>query len=267
MKNAVSITVASGIVGLSALSVGYFAGTARQVFDATPVTATSTTTPLSQQAIENVVRNYLLQNPELMLEVQSALETKQAHAAQEQIKQVLAANQSNLYDPKHDAVFGNPNGDVTVYEFFDYNCGYCKRALPDMEAILKNDPNVRFVLKEFPILGPDSVRAHIVAQAFKALMPEKYAEYHEMLLGTQGRATEETAIADAVKLGADETQLRDKMKDPAITGAFQQTYQLAQQLNISGTPSYIIGDELIPGAIGVDGLAERIAAVRDAAKK
>ncbi|KXO76636.1 DsbA family protein [Brucella anthropi] len=270
MKNAVSITVASGVVGIAALALGYYAGTARQAPAAveSPAAVAPMTPPvaMNQQAIENVVRNYLIQNPELMLEVQSALETKQAHAAQEQIKQVLTANRSALYDPKHDAVFGNPDGDVTVYEFFDYNCGYCKRALPDMEAILKTDKNVRFVMKEFPILGPDSAKAHIVAQAFRALMPEKYAEFHEVLLGAQERATEDSAIADAVKLGADEAQLRDKMKDPAITGAFQQTYQLAQQLNITGTPSYIIGDELVPGAIGVDGLVERIAAARAAAK-
>ncbi|URQ75829.1 MAG: DsbA family protein [Candidatus Ochrobactrum gambitense] len=268
MKNAVSITLASGVVGLAALALGYGAGLSRH--PAAPVaTATAATTaeaPLNQQAIENVVRNYLLQNPELMLEVQSALETKQAHEAQEQVKKVLTANQSALYNEQHDAVFGNPNGDVTVYEFFDYNCGYCKRALPDMQAILKNDPNVRFVMKEFPILGPDSVKAHIVAQAFKALMPEKYAEYHGILLGAQERATEASAIADAVKLGADEAALREKMKDPAITGAFQDTYQLATQLNITGTPSYIIGNELVPGAIGADGLIERIAAARTAAK-
>ncbi|APX69083.1 MULTISPECIES: DsbA family protein [unclassified Brucella] len=265
MKNAASITIASGIIGLVALGIGYCAGTARQV--SKPVQAATSTVAFNPKAVENIVRNYLLQNPELMLEVQTALETKQAHAAQEQVKQVLAANQSVLFDPKHDAVFGNPNGDVTVYEFFDYNCGYCKRALPDMEAILKKDPNVRYVLKEFPILGPDSMRAHVVSQAFKALMPEKYPEFHEMLLGGQGRATEESAIADAVKLGADEARLREKMKDPAITGAFQRTYQLAQQLNITGTPSYVIGEELVPGAIGIDGLRERIAAARDAAKK
>ncbi|MCR5940679.1 DsbA family protein [Ochrobactrum sp. XJ1] len=268
MKNIVSITVASGIVGIAALAAGYYAGTARQAPAAVESPAASAApAAMNQQAIENVVRNYLIQNPELMLEVQSALETKQAHAAQEQIKQVLTANRAALYDPKHDAVFGNPDGDVTVYEFFDYNCGYCKRALPDMEAILKTDKNVRFVMKEFPILGPDSAKAHIVAQAFRALMPEKYAEFHQVLLGAQERATEDSAIADAVKLGADETQLREKMKDPAITGAFQQTYQMAQQLNITGTPSYIIGDELVPGAIGVDGLVERIAAARAAAKK
>ncbi|MBC2885037.1 DsbA family protein [Ochrobactrum sp. CM-21-5] len=268
MKNAVSITLASGLIGVAALGLGYYAGMGHQ---ASRVTASapvenSASNMTSQQAMENVVRNYLLQNPELLLEVQSALETKQAEAAQAQVKQAIAANKDTLYDPAHDAVFGNPDGDVTVVEFFDYNCGYCKRALTDMEAVLKNDQNVRFVMKEFPILGPDSVRAHIVAQAFKALMPEKYKEYHEVLLGAQERATEETAIADAVKLGADEAQLREKMQDPAITGAFQSTYQLASQLNITGTPSYIIGNELVPGAIGVEGLAERIAAARAAGK-
>ncbi len=265
MGKAASITLASGIVGIVALALGYVAGTAHHPAPAAPA-ATAAAQPLNQQAVENVVRNYLIQNPELLVDVQNALETKQAEAQQEQVKQTLAANRGKLYDPAHDAVFGNPKGDVTVYEFFDYNCGYCKRALPDMLAILKNDPNVRFVMKEFPILGPDSVRAHIVAQAFKALMPEKYAEFHQMLLGGQERATQETAIADAVKLGADEAQLRQKMKDPAITGAFQKTYQLATQLNITGTPSYIIGDELVPGAIGLDGLVEKIAAVRANAK-
>jgi len=268
MKNVILGSIAGVVVGVAALAAGYYAGTAHQQpapVAAAPIAA-SASSDMSQQAVENIVRNYLLQNPEIMIEVQTALETKQAQAAQAQIKDVLASSQDELYNSPHDAVFGNPNGDVTVVEFFDYNCGYCKRALPDMEAILKNDPNVRFVMKEFPILGPDSMRAHIVAQAFRALMPDKYAEYHEVLLGAQERATEESAIADAVKLGADEAKLREKMKDPAITGSFQSTYQLASKLNITGTPSYIIGNELVPGAIGAEGLIERIAAARAASK-
>jgi len=269
MKNVILGSIGGAVVGAAALALGYYAGTAHQPAPVAPTVAPvemAAAPQLDQQAVETIVRNYLLKNPEIMVEVQTALETKQAEAAQEEVKQVLASSQDQLFNPSHDAVFGNPNGDVTVYEFFDYNCGYCKRALPDMEAILKNDPSVRFVMKEFPILGPDSMRAHIVAQAFKALMPEKYAEYHEVLLGAQERATEASAIADAVKLGADEAQLREKMKDPAITNAFQETYQLAQKLNITGTPSYIIGNDLVPGAIGAEGLIERIAAARSAKK-
>ncbi|WP_343314298.1 DsbA family protein [Brucella sp. BE17] len=257
MKTSVSIALASGIA-LVAMSAS--------LSSVMMAPAQAAETALDRSQVETIVRDYLLKNPELLLEMQSALETKQNSEAQAQVKQVLATNKSALYDEKHDAVFGNPEGDVTVYEFFDYNCGYCKRALPDMQAILKNDPNVRFVLKEFPILGPDSLHAHVVAQAFKALMPEKYPEFHAVLLGAQERATEESAIADAVKLGADEKALREKMKDPAITGAFQKTYQLATQLNITGTPSYIIGDELVPGAIGADGLIEKIAEARGSAK-
>ena len=265
MKKIILGSIAGAVVGAAALAAGLFAGTSHQSAPVASVAAPAST-DMSQQAVENIVRNYLLKNPEIMIEVQTALETKQAETAQAQIKDVLATSKDELYNSPHDAVFGNPNGDVTVVEFFDYNCGYCKRALPDMEAILKNDPNVRFVMKEFPILGPDSMRAHIVAQAFRALMPEKYAQYHGVLLGAQERATEDSAIADAVKLGADETKLREKMKDPAITGSFQSTYQLASKLNITGTPSYIIGNDLVPGAIGAEGLIERIAAARAAGK-
>ncbi|MFD1197342.1 DsbA family protein [Brucella gallinifaecis] len=265
MKNVVIGTLAGGVIGAAAVAAGYYAGNANQPAPAAAV-ETAASPAMSQQDVETIVRNYLLQNPEIMIDVQTALETKQAEAAQEEVKKVLASSQNQLFNPAYDSVFGNPDGDVTVYEFFDYNCGYCKRALPDMQTILKHDPNVRFVLKELPILGPDSMRAHIVAQAFKALMPEKYAAYHEALLGASSRATEDSAIADAVKLGADEAKLREKMKDPAITNAFQETYQLAQKLNITGTPSYIIGNDLVPGAIGAEGLIERIATARSADK-
>jgi protein-disulfide isomerase len=118
-------------------------------------------------------------------------------------------------------------------------------------------------MKEFPILGPDSVKTHVVAQAFKALMPAKYLEFHRALMSEQGRATEQVAIDTAVKLGANEAQLREKMKDPSLAEAFQINYQLANALNITGTPSYIIGNEVVPGAIGIDGLAQKIAEKRD----
>lgn len=263
MKNAVAITLASAALGVAGLGIGYWAGQDHTP-PVVPIEYPAPVVEIPQQKIESIVREYLLANPELMVEVQSALEAKQAQAQQAQIKQIIARNKDSLLNSGHDAVFGNPKGDVTVVEFFDYNCGYCKHALPDMQAILKNDPNVRFVMKEFPILGPDSTRAHLVAQAFKALYPDKYLQYHQILLGAQTKATEDSAIIDAVRLGADENLLREKMKDPALTTAFQEVYQLAGQLNITGTPSYVIGNELVPGAIGMEGLLERIAAARAA---
>ncbi|RCS24121.1 DsbA family protein [Phyllobacterium salinisoli] len=274
MKNAITITIASGVVGLAALFLGYQAGTARTSLDASDAPAQSAPVQLAsatpegaapdRAAIEAIVKDYLISNPEIMIEVQNALETKQAAAAKTGQRAAITANADKLFHSPMDAVFGNPDGDVTVVEFFDYNCGYCKHALPDMDAVLKNDPNVRFVMKEFPILGPDSVKAHMVAKAFQSLMPGKYLEFHRDLLGQQGRATEQTAIDIAVKLGANEAQLREKMKSPEIATAFQNNYQIANALNITGTPSYIIGDEVVPGAIGVEGLAEKIAEQRDA---
>lgn len=265
MKNAVTISIASGVVGLAALALGYSAGTARSVPQVAASVAEQkieTEQTLDRTSVENIVRDYLLTNPEIMVEVQDALETKQATAAQSRVKDIIASNSDELLNSPHDAVFGNPDGDVTVVEFFDYNCGYCKRALPDMEDILKNDPNVRFVMKEFPILGPDSMRAHLVAQAFKVIMPEKYRDLHIALMSSPDRATEASTIALGVKLGADEAKLHEAMLDPKIATSFQGTYELANELNITGTPSYIIGEELVPGAIGLEGLAERIASAR-----
>lgn len=272
MKKAITISVVSGVAGLAALALGFYAGTARTPAPVASVVAPAPEVAIGQQpssaqvldkpAVEQIVRNYLIEHPEVMVEVQNALETKQAAAAQSRVQDVIASSGDELFASPHDAVFGNPNGDVTIVEFFDYNCGYCKRAFPDMEAILKNDPNVRFVMKEFPILGPESIRAHVVAQAFKSLNPDKYRELHIALMSSPEHATEASVIGAAVKLGADETQLREKIKDPALKASFQGTYKLANELNITGTPSYIIGNDLIPGAIGLDGLVERIATAR-----
>jgi protein-disulfide isomerase len=265
MKNAITITLASGVVGLAALFLGYQAGHVRIAPQAiaAPGEQTAATAPLDRAAVEKIVREYLIKNPEVMIEVQNALEAKQSAAARDGQREAITANADKLFKSPADAVFGNPNGDVTVVEFFDYNCGYCKHALPDMDALLKSDKNVRFVIKEFPILGPDSVKAAVVAEAFKALMPEKYLEFHRALLGNQGRATEQSAIDVAVKLGADEAKLREKMKSPEIAEIFQTNYQLANALNITGTPSYVIGNQVVPGAVGINELAEKIAEQRD----
>ena len=133
--------------------------------------------------------------------------------------------------------------------------------LTDMDAMVKADPNLRFVLKEYPILGEDSMKAHVVAQAFKKLMPDKYADFHRTLL-TGERATEDSAIAVAVLLGANEEALRKGMSDPAISILFDQNHQLATSLNITGTPSYVIKDDVVFGAMGADVLSGKVANVR-----
>lgn len=132
-------------------------------------------------------------------------------------------------------------------------------------ALTAADPELRFVLKEFPILGPDSQKAHVVSMAFRALMPEKYDEFHNQLLGGSGRASEASAMKIALALGADEARLREEMKDPAIIEAFEKTYDLANRLSITGTPSYVVGSEVVFGALGQEVLSEKIALAKSCA--
>jgi len=262
MAKVALIGATAGLVGLAALALGYQAGRMGVVIS--PPEETAETASITDRAeIEGIIRNYLINNPEVMIEVQTALNEKQEAAQKEASVKVIGENKEQIFNSSADAVFGNPNGDVTIVEFFDYNCGYCKKALPDMDALLSSDPNLRFVMKEFPILGADSTRAHIVARAFKAVMPEKYLEFHRDLLGGEGRATEASAMAIAVKLGASEAQIREKMNAPEIAQNFKDTYALANSLSITGTPSYVIGGEVVPGALGADALADKISLIRN----
>lgn len=250
MTNSLKRHLASSVLGATLLISGMSASYAQE------------TQPLDKAGVEKIVREYLLENPELMLEVQDALEIKQTAAAQAGQKKIIADNHEMIFNDANDAVYGNPDGDVTIVEFYDYNCGYCKRAMPDMQALLKADPNVRFVLKEFPILGPDSMRTHVVTQAFKKLMPEKYMDLHHALMSSPTSSNEDSAVAAAVALGADEAKLRELMKSKEVVTSFQNAYTIAQALNISGTPSYIIGDEMVPGAVGAEALTQKIAEQR-----
>ena len=224
------------------------------------------TAGFSRTEIETIVREYLIANPEIMLEVQDALEARQRDQQQVALLETIRGASDDIFNSAHDGVYGNPDGKFTLVEFFDYNCGYCKRALGDMLDLTKANPDVRFVLKEFPILGPDSQRAHIVGQAFQHLMPEKYGEFHVRLMGSAGRATEESAIKLAVSLGADEAALREEMKDPKIADVFNRTYEIANQLGITGTPSYVVGEEVVFGALGRDVLEQKIANLEQCGK-
>lgn len=212
------------------------------------------------------IKQYLIENPEIMLDVQDALQKKQQMAQQVKATMAIENNTDGIFDSNNDVTLGNPKGDVTVVEFFDYNCTYCRHALPDMQALLKKDKNVRFVLKEFPILGPDSVAAHRVADAFRRLAPEKYGDFHVALLGSDGRASEDTAIQVASSLGISEDKIRAEMKKSPNDDIVQATYQLAANLGISGTPSYVIGNEMVPGAVGIDNLEAKVKNMRACGK-
>jgi protein-disulfide isomerase len=215
-----------------------------------------------KQEMGEFVREYLLANPEIFEEMQTALASKRELEAADKAKTAIVANREALTAAPDDVVLGNPDGDVTIVEFFDYNCGFCKQALEDMNTIIEGDDKVRFVLKEFPILGEDSFAAHKVAMSFRKLMPEKYGEFHRTLLGSEARASEETAMKLAVDLGADEEKVRAGMDEPEIIASMKQTYALADQLGINGTPAYIVGDEAVYGALGADVLEEKVSNLR-----
>ncbi|CAN7404913.1 DsbA family protein [Rhizobium sp. LjRoot30] len=219
-----------------------------------------------KEEIGAFIKEYLIANPEIMLDVQDALKKKQEEAQAKMAEQAVTENKAAIFTSADDISLGNPNGDVTIVEFFDYNCGYCKHALADMDTILAKDTNVRFVLKEFPILGPDSLAAHKVSAAFRHIAPEKYGEFHRALLGGEGRANEEKAIEVATSLGVSEDALRKMMADKPNDEAVKQAYKLATALGVSGTPSYVVGSEAVYGAIGADALEAKISNVRSCGK-
>jgi protein-disulfide isomerase len=192
----------------------------------------------------------------------SELEKRQQAADAEKAKDAVKAHAQELFNSPDEVVLGNPKGNVTFVEFFDYNCGYCKHAMGDMLTLLKDDPKLKVVLKEFPVLGPGSVEAARVAVAVRMQAPGKYLEFHTKLLGGRGHADGASALAVAKEIGLNMTQLQKDMKSPEVEKTLKQDFGLAEALGLNGTPSYVIGDNVVVGAIGLQGLQERINTAR-----
>lgn len=261
MSKTVAMAIAGVTVSAAMLALGFVAGSRTVPAAPPPQAATVEDGAVMRGDVEAVVRDYLLGNPEILGEMQIALEEKEREMQRVTQVETIASAADDIFNAQHDGVIGNPEGSVTIVEFFDYNCGFCRRAMDDMDAMVEANPDLRFVLKEFPILGPDSQKAHVVSMAFRALAPEKYAAFHRELLSGE-RATEEAAIQAALAQGVDEAALREEMKNPAIADAFSQTYELASRLSITGTPSYVVGEEVVFGALGRAVLEEKVEQVR-----
>lgn len=221
---------------------------------------------INKEAVEKIIRSYLLENPELMLEVQAALEAKQAELVAARQTKTLVEMKEKIYNSKSQMIIGNPDAKITLVEFFDYNCGFCKRAMDDMDRIVKENKDVKFVMKEFPVLGEASMQAHRVSLALIQEYPEKYDVFHRTLLGATGGKDGARALQVAVELGADEATLKAAMDDPKLSNAIQEVYSIADGLGITGTPSYIIGDKVIFGAVGYDALMPRVNNLRECGK-
>jgi protein-disulfide isomerase len=216
--------------------------------------------------VRTIIREYLIENPEVIREAIEALETRQKEAEAKSRAVALEEKKTAIYDSKHQVELGNRQGDVTLVEFFDYNCGYCKRALEDMNVLLGRDPKLRVVLKEFPVLGQGSADAAAIAVAVNMQAPQSYLEFHRRLLGVRGAIGKDQALAVAKQLGLDIARLEKDAASPEAKANLGEVYEIARALGLNGTPSYIIGDEIVPGAIGAEELAQRIASVRQCGK-
>ncbi|MGA2637284.1 DsbA family protein [Methylocella sp.] len=217
--------------------------------------------------IESILKSYLLKNPEILRDTAAALEEREKQAETAARQQIIADPASPLFDVSNQAVIGNPNGAITLVEFFDYNCGYCKRAISDLARLMKDNPDLRVVLRDLPILAPGSVDAAKIANAatiqFKG---QKFWEFHQKLLGSHGPVGKVEAIAAARDFGADVDKLTKDSEQPTVKAAVDQSTELAKNLAITGTPSYVIGDEVVVGAVGYADLEAKILNVRKCGK-
>lgn len=223
--------------------------------------------PEQRKAVTDLIRETLLKNPELIQEALVELERRNQVAQAEAQRSAVASEKANLVDPATSIIAANPQGDVTLVEFMDYNCGFCKRALDDVRTLAKDDPKLRVVIKDFPILGPDSVEASRVAIAVKnQLQGQKYWDFHNKLMATKGRINGAKALEIAKEAGADVERARKDMDAPATRAAIASTVALGDRLGLTGTPAFIIGDEVVFGAVGAAALKEKIEAVRKCGK-
>lgn len=217
--------------------------------------------PSKAGELEKAIREYLVNNPEVIIEALEKYEMRQRDARENAAKTALKVHKKLLFDHPMTPVSGGKNADVTVVEFFDYQCGFCKRSLKPMLALLKQDRKVRVVWKEFPILGPTSEFAARAAMAAKR--QGKYFEFHIKIMGARGQLTAQKVLRIAGKIGLDIEKLKKDMADPKITKYLADTAQLAQTLGITGTPGFVIGDKVVAGAIGKARMQQLIAAVRE----
>lgn len=199
-----------------------------------------------QDAIEKVVRNYLLKHPEVMMEMQDALQIKLRQAQTDKYKAFLTENHETIFRNPEDPVAGDPDGDITIVEFFDYNCSYCKKGMSDVQKLVETDKRVRVVFKELPVLSKGSEEASKVALA--ARRQGKYWDFHQAMFAHKGVANETSALAVAERLGLDMSRLKQDMVSDVIADEIRVSKQLSDKLNVVGTPHFLIGDKSLAGA-------------------
>jgi len=220
------------------------------------------TADLDPSKVNKLIENYLMSDPTILQRMNDKLAEEKQVAERKAMKDELDAHRADIYQAADNVVLGNPKGDVTLVEMFDYNCTYCRGALPDLAQLMDDDKNLRVILKQFPILTAGSIDAARVAVLVSENPKINYWDFHQKLFAQRGEVGASQALQVAAELGGDRAELMLDMNGKRASDAIQQSYALAKALNINGTPTYILGDELIPGALPIDQLKQKIANLR-----
>ena len=214
--------------------------------------------------IEAIVREYLIAHPEVLEEAMAELGKRQSAAETAKHEAAVAKNADAIFNSPRSVTVGNKDGDVAFVEFFDYNCGYCKRAMLDMMELMKSDPKLKVVLKEFPVLSAGSVEAAQVGVAVRMQDPtgKKYLDFHQKLLTGRGAADKARAMAVAKEVGLDMAKLEKDLSSAEVRSTLEENFKLAEAMGMNGTPSYVIGKQVVIGAVGAEALREKISNAR-----
>jgi len=232
---------------------------AAAVLAASPVLADGLTdmTDAERAAFREEVKAYLMENPDVIIEAMTVLQEREDAAAADRDLQMMAENKDAIFNSAADWVGGNPQGDITLVEFMDYRCGYCRKAYEEVEELVKSDGNIRFVMKEFPILGEQSLLSSQFALAVKMLYGEEaYKAAHDALITLRGDATPETLATLATQLGHDPAAVAAKMADPAVMDVIKANHELATTMEINGTPTFVIDQTMVRGYVPLDGMRQ-----------
>ncbi|KFI30738.1 DsbA family protein [Paenirhodobacter enshiensis] len=230
---------------------------------AAPALDLSNMTDSEKAAFGAAVRDYLMQHPEVLVDAINSLEARQQAQAAQTDAALIAQNADAIFRSPDDWVGGNPDGDVTMVEFMDYRCGYCKKAYPDVAQLLKSDGKIRYVVKEFPILGPQSELGARFAVAVRQLAGDAaYAKVHEALMTQRGDITPDSLKALAKAQGLDADAITKRMGGPEVTAVLQANMDLAQTLNVSGTPGFVIGNGMLRGYAPMAQMQQIVSAAR-----
>lgn len=227
------------------------------VFAQTKVKVEKPVSEEQRKTIENIVYEYLLKNPSVVRDALQAIQIQEEKEKIEFVTKNLKELKSEIYDDVNSPVAGNKSNDVPIAVFYDYFCGYCRKTLPELEKLLAKDSSIRVIYKELPIIGPQSYLAALATLA--ANRQGKFAEFHQALLVADGILDKSAIYEIAKRVGLNSEVLEKDMKDPKLSEAIEQNMRLATALNINGTPAYIVGDQIIPGAIDFDSLEKMVA--------